>query len=158
MRLISVFQGILPYDMDHEVKPNDGSKTYTYRVRIERNPEAPRITMEDLQGYLQALKERMKAKYGPEVSELFYLGRRTVNGRQYVFLGRKRKGASGLKPTDRLPIYFDLQSQEAFIPESYLQRSPKRARYLIMTVLGALRQTRRSYIGRSQGGGRAGTP
>jgi hypothetical protein len=151
MKLVNVYKELMPFDMEDPTSrseaPYKGNSIYLRLRRIERNPEAPKLTLEDLQKYLEGLRARMKAKYGDEVANLFYIGKRTVNGKTYIVLGRKRKKASNLKASDRLPIYFDLESGEAYIPETYAKKGIKRTRFLLMTVLGALNQIKRTYIG-----------
>jgi hypothetical protein len=148
MRLRSVYGELMPFIIAQPMRPNYGGKAYTYTCRIERDPDAPKVTVESLQAYLQSLKERMRMRYGEEVASLFYLSRRTIDGKTYIILGRKRRSVGGLRATDRLPIYFDAETGEAYIPESYARRNPRRTRYLLMTVLGALKQTRRTFLGR----------
>ena len=151
MKLVNVYKELMPFTIEDPTSqkeaPYKGNTIYIRLRRIERNPEAPKITLEDLQNYLEGLKERMKAKYGPEVANLFYIGKRTLNGKTFIVLGRKRKRIQNLKTTDRLPIYFDLESGEAYIPESYTKRGIKRTRFILMTVLGALKQIKRTYLG-----------
>jgi hypothetical protein len=151
MKLVNVYKELMPFDIEDPTSrseaPYKGNSIYLRLRRIERNPEAPKITLEALQKYLEGLRARMKAKYGDEVANLFYIGKRTVNGKTYIVLGRKRKKASNLKASDRLPIYFDLESGEAYIPETYAKKGIKRTRFLLMTVLGALNQIKRTYIG-----------
>jgi hypothetical protein len=144
MKLVNV-KRLLPFTMEQPVTPSNGTKTYVYIYSISFNPQAPKLTLEALQKYVEGLKERMKAKHGEEVANLFYVGRKTFEGKSYVFLGRKRKGAKGFKASDRLPIYFEALPDgslgEAYVPESYTRKGLKRAQFLLMTVLGALQQT-----------------
>jgi hypothetical protein len=148
VRLLNVFREVLPFEVPQPVKSGSAGKQYAYTCRIERDPEAPRITLEMLESYLQGLRERMRQKYGEEAASLFYLGRRTIEGRRYVYLGRKKKRVEGLNVGDGIPIYFDLESGEVYVPAYYMRRKPKLTKFLLMRVLGALKQTRRVFLGR----------
>jgi len=148
MRLVNVYKYLFPLELANPVTSRTGKRSYKYLARIERKKDAPPITLEALQKYVDDLKERMRKKYGDEVAELFYLGKRTIDGKTYYFIGRKRKRVGTLKTTERIPVYFDINTNEAYIPQSYLKKKPQYVSYVLMTVLGALGQTQKRSTGK----------
>jgi len=148
MKLINVYEELFPLELPNPVTADGGRRRYVYLAQIVRRQDAPKITLQMLEDYLTKLKERMKKQHGEEVANLFYLGKRRVDGKLYYYLGRKRKRVGNLKTTDRLPIYFDLDTNEVYVPYSYTQSQRKRVNYILMTVLGALQQVKKRSTGK----------
>jgi len=130
MRLLEVFK-------DFQIVVNGKSffGRYTYPFRVEPKPDPEPLTLSELREYVRNMQRRYPDRE-------FKLGTRTLNGKKYYIITRKKyqKDEEGKahKVKDRIPIYFDLETQKAYVPESYLKTKPKLANYLCMVTLGAL--------------------
>jgi hypothetical protein len=114
-----------------------------YRALYRLVPTENKITEQDLQNYIQ----KMQQKY-PDRN--FQLKIRLVNGKFYYVITRKSTITlpDGTKKRiwDRIPIYIDLENQKFYIPQYYVKRRPKLAKYIAMVVLSTLKVAKTKYV------------
>jgi hypothetical protein len=128
--LIEIFE-------EHTPIVQGGSQYGRYKANfiIEKKLNPPKITVKDLTDYLQRLKQRYP-------NEGFYLKKRTwKNKTLYVLAKRKNRHVQG-----RIPLYFDLENQKFYVDKRDLEKNEKLANFIIMTVLGALKQSQSKYL------------
>jgi hypothetical protein len=97
--------------------------------------ESPPITVEQLQEHVTKLQQKYTERG-------FKLKQRGL----YHIIDQNLYKPDGKKKTDRVPIYFNLQTQEIFIPSSYFERKPKLVGYILTRTLGALGIAKVRYI------------
>ena len=126
-----------------------GSQSNRYKALYELVPKPDRkhITKEDLDDYV----EKLKAKY-PDKG--FYLGVTRIDGRTLYVITRKsyQKLPDGSKHRvkERVPVYFDLESQKVYVPQWYIKNRRKLANYILMRTLGSLGYASMEYRGMIQ--------
>lgn len=139
MKLVEIFK-------EHEPIVNGRSFMGKYRAKYKIVPRRHRnfLTVEDLEKYVKRLQERYPNRD-------FYLRKTKYKGKVYYVITRKsyKKMPDGTRKwvKDRIPIYFDLEKQRYYVPESYIKRTPRLANYLIMVTLGALGISQSKYLG-----------
>jgi len=133
-KLIEIFEEYKPI-----VRGKSNFGKYPALYEVVRRKEPKKVTLESLKEYVKKLNE----KY-PEY------GFRIYQKGKFLVLDRKpfRKDKRGRKKFvhQRVPIYFDLEEQKFYLPESYLKRSKKLVNYIIMRTLGALGVSTTKYI------------
>jgi hypothetical protein len=114
-----------------------------YRALYRLVPTENKITEQDLQNYIQ----KMQQKY-PDKN--FQLNIRLVNGKFYYVITRKSTitlpDGTKKRVWDRIPIYIDLENQKFYIPQYYVKRRPKLAKYIAMVVLSTLKVAKTKYL------------
>jgi hypothetical protein len=112
MRLLEVFKD---FQVIVEGRGFFGRHVQTFKVEPKENPH--QLTIDRLKGYVRNMRKRY-----PENE--FKLATRTVNGKKYYIITRKSywKDDNGKihRVWKRVPIYFDLEAQKAYVPESYV--------------------------------------
>jgi len=118
-----------------------GRHDQLFKVEPRLNPQP--LTIDKLREYIR----NMRARY-PERE--FKLAKRTVNGKKYYIITRKSywKDEEGKihRIYDRVPIYLDLETQKAYVPEYYVKTRPKLVNYICMVTLGALGLSQSKYV------------
>jgi len=130
MRLLNVFE-----DIEIIVRGKSCMGRYDATYVLVRREDAKRVTLEDLEKYVENLRQRY-----PERG--FKLRKAKYRGKTYYVIDQdvyeRKKGRRKRKKKDRVPIYFDLERQEVYIPESYWRTNQRLAAYILMRTLGAL--------------------
>jgi hypothetical protein len=130
LKLVEIFEEHTPI-----VKGGSQYGRYQADFIIVKKPNPPRITETELGIYVERLKQRYP-------SEGFYLRKIKWHGKTLHVIGkRKRNGVTG-----RVLIYFDLESQKFYVDKRDLEKNEKLANFIIMTVLGALKQSQSKYL------------
>jgi len=130
LRLVEIFT-------EHTPIVQGGSQYGRYKADfiIEKKPNAPKLTETDLSIYVERLQHRYP-------NEGFYLRKTTWKGKTlHVLAKRKKKGAIG-----RVPLFFDLQEQRFYVDRRDLEKQPRLANFIIMTVLGSLGVSQSRYL------------
>jgi len=138
MKLLEVFKD---FQVIVNGKGRFGAYDQTFRVEPKENHEP--LTIDRLREYVRKMRERY-----PERE--FKLATRTVNGKKYYIITRKsykKENGKIHRVWDRVPIYFDLEEQKAYVPEFYVRTRPKLVNYICMVTLGALGLSQSRYIG-----------
>ena len=130
MRLLNVFE-----DIEIIVRGKSCMGRYDATYQLVRRGDAKRVTLEDLEKYVENLRQRY-----PERG--FKLRIAKFKGKTYYVIDQdvyeRKRGRRKRKKKDRVPIYFDLERQEVYIPESYWRTNQRLAAYILMRTLGAL--------------------
>ena len=130
MRLLNVFE-----DIEIIVRGKSCMGRYDATYQLVRREDAKRVTLEDLEKYVENLRQRY-----PERG--FKLRIAKFRGKTYYVIDQdvyeRKRGRRKRKKKDRVPIYFDLERQEVYIPESYWRTNQRLAAYILMRTLGAL--------------------
>jgi len=137
MRLVEVF-----VDWKPTVKGHGQNGRYVQRFEVVRRSDAKRISREDLEEYVERLRERYP-------DEDFKLGRVVFEGREYYVVSKKsyrRVDGRVRWAKGRIPIYFDLEEQRVFVPISYVRKRRRLASYIVFRTLGALGVSRVRYL------------
>lgn len=139
MRLVEIFTEYVPV-----VNGKGQMGRYDQKFIIEKKPNPKILTVEDLENYVRNLQRRYPRNQ-------FYLRKTKYMDKTFYVITRKSyiKTEDGRRKwvKERIPIYFDLENQKFYVPESYLKRMPKLANYIIMVTLGALGISQSKYIG-----------
>lgn len=138
MRLLEVFK-------DFKVIVNGkgffGKHQQTFIVEPKTNQEP--ITINKLRDYVKNIQRKFPDKE-------FKLTTRTVDGKKYYIITRKSywKDENGKihRVWDRVPIYFDIEEQKAYVPEFYVRTRPKLVNYICMVTLGSLGLSQSKYV------------
>jgi len=129
-KLIEIFK-------EHVPIVEGGSQFNRYRAlfKVEKRRKPKKVTLKALRRYVRHLN-RKYPKAG------FCLRRMTYRRKVLHVLTKKNPDANG----GVVPIYFDLRRQRFFISREDLERQPRLANFVIMTVLGALGVSQSKYI------------
>ena len=126
-----------------------GSQNSKYKALYELVPKPDRrlITKSDLEDYVS----KLQAKY-PDKE--FKLDKRCIDGRIYYIVTRKSyeksKDGERIRVKERVPIYFDLESQRVYVPSWYVRNRRKLTNYILMRTLGSLGYASVEYRGMIQ--------
>jgi len=143
VKLVEVFGEFKPV-----VRGGGNFGRYAQVFNVEPKEGAPKLTLQDLESYVRNLRERYPGKD-------FKLRRVVVGSTEYFVIDKRSyyRDERGRRHevADRVPIYFDLERQKFFIPQSYIRRKRVLASYIAMVVLGALKvaQTKYARMGRA---------
>jgi hypothetical protein len=147
MRLVDVYLELLPTTIEDTTKSRDGKKTYTRKHLIVENENKQKLTKESLEKFFEEFRERIRKKYGDEISSLYYMKERKYKGKQYLVFGRKHKKISDARIKRFVSFYFDLERQRVYIPVSYIVRYPRLVNFAILRTLGELGLVKKEYQG-----------
>jgi ABC-type transporter MlaC component len=114
---------------------------------IVENENKQKLTKESLEKFFEEFKERIKKKYGDEISSLYYMKERKYKGKQYIVFGRKHKKISDARIKRFVSFFFDLERQRVYIPVSYIVRYPRLVNFAILRTLGELGLVKKEYQG-----------
>jgi len=130
MRLLNVFR-----DIHVLIRGKSQMGRYDATYELVRREDAKRVTLEDLERYVENLKQRFPER-GFKLRKVKYKGRIywVIDQDRYIRVGRRKKKVK----KDRVPIYFDLDAQEVYIPAYYWKTNQRLAGYILMRTLGAL--------------------
>jgi hypothetical protein len=116
---------------------------YTQTFKVEPKEDHDQLTIDKLKDYVRDMQKRYPEKE-------FKLATRTVNGKKYYIITRKsyEKDDNGKihRVWKRVPIYFDLEEQKAYVPKYYVRTRPKLVNYICMVTLGALGLSQSKYV------------
>lgn len=130
MRLLEVFKD---FDILLRGKANFGKYNGTFL--LVRRPNPKKITEQDLSKYVARLQQRF-----PE--RKFQVKVRKYRGKVYHIVDQdiwvRRRGRRRKRKKDRVPIFFDLEEQKIYVPESFVKRNKRLVGYILMRTLGTL--------------------
>jgi hypothetical protein len=122
---------------DFKVYIRGASQKGRYEALYELVPEDGRryITRQDLEDYVEKLQEKHPDKG-------FRLDTKRIGGRRFYVITRrsyeKLPDGSKRQVRDRVPIYFDLDSQKVYVPRWYVRNRRRLTNYILMRTLGSL--------------------
>jgi hypothetical protein len=119
----------------NEFKPvlESYSRVEDYRVKREviEVEDKPKLTKEVLEEHVKKLMEKYPQRG-------FKIVEKKIGEKTFIVLDQYYKTPEGKRKKDRIPIYFDLESQKAFIPSSFIKTKKRLASYIVLRTLGAL--------------------
>jgi hypothetical protein len=99
---------------------------YDQLFKLTRKPDT-QITLDLLQKYVTQLQQKHPQR-----------GFRLKKRGKFHIIDQTLYREDGKRKQDRIPIYFNIETQEIFVPDSYIERKPRLANYILTRTLGAL--------------------
>jgi len=128
-RLLKIFK---EYDVQIKGKGQFGRYTQLF---ILKPIEGQQITLEKLQDHVCILQQKYPQR-----------GFRLKKRGKYYIIDQTLYREDGKRKQDRVPVYFNLDTQEIMVPWSYIVRKPKLVNYILLRTLGALKLAKPKYF------------
>jgi len=132
--LLEVFK-----DFDVTIKGYGQFGKYRQLFKLIPKPNAKPVTLQDLENYVKNLQQKYPDKN-------FNLLKKTINGKTYYIINKKKRIQSKKQIYDRVPIWFDLENQKIYVPKSYVTRQKRLTNYILMRTLGTLGLAKQIYV------------